>query len=130
MWHIAIGVSRAEAVPSSLSNIARGFMSKLERRAQMIERVVPVSVPDFTRADKFRMWDGSSDAEMWTRLTQFRERCIMHTISEVAQYNHGGGDIEGLVAELWGIDVDEVNDIYDHHAGEIDDRALLRREID
>ena len=73
------------------------------------ERMVsPAFYPNFANAEKWNAWDGSEDAQTWAQLLNFRESCILETISRVAEHCHHRGDIAGVVAALWNIDREEV----------------------
>ncbi len=81
------------------------------------ERRVADFYPDFRNAEKWKAWDGSENAETWAQLLDFRERCILETVSRVAEHCHDRGDIAGVVAALWNINRDEVVKITERGSG-------------
>ena len=82
------------------------------------ERMVPEGYPNFANAENWKVWDGSKDAQTWAQLLDFRESCILQTISRVAEHCHERGDVAaGVVAALWNIDRDEVVKITEQGSG-------------
>jgi hypothetical protein len=71
------------------------------------ERTVPAFYPNFTDADEWKRWDGSEQAEAWTRLMEFREAAIVASIGELAGIGVEDTDYAGVIAALWGIEEDE-----------------------
>jgi hypothetical protein len=89
------------------------------------EREVPAFYPDFTDADNYKSWDGSSEAQLWARLLQWRDNQF---IEAAAAFLAAGNedrppDVGGLVTALMRTDSEEIVRVLDRRWDEIERRA-------
>ncbi len=72
------------------------------------KRTVPAFYPDFNDAEKWKSWDGTREAEMWSDLLAIRDRVIVETAATVMLTAGEGADVGGLMVALWSLNDAEI----------------------